>query len=39
MLPIMQGLVEDLMYVSQGKIPMSTEEILVIIGSVSGSLA
>ena len=34
MLPTMQVLVEDVMYVSQGKIPMSTEGILVIIGYV-----
>ena len=37
MMPTMQGLVEDVMYVSQGGIPMSTEEILVISGSVTGA--
>ena len=37
MLPTMQGLVEDVMYVSQGMIPMSTEEILVVSGSVPGA--
>ena len=35
MLPNMKGLVEDAMYVSQGKIPISTEGMLVISGSVS----
>ena len=39
MLPTMQGLVEDAMYVSQGKIPMSTEWMLVISGSVPGAWA
>ena len=33
MLPTMQGLVEDAIYVSQGGIPMSTEEMLSISGS------
>ena len=36
MLPTMQGLVEDVMYVSQGGIPMSTEEVMFISGSVPG---
>ena len=34
MLSTMQGLVEDAMYVSQGGIPISTEGILVISGSM-----
>ena len=38
-LPTMQGLVEDAMYVYQGWIPMSTEGILVISGSVPGAWA
>ena len=33
MLPTMQVLVEDAMYVSQGKIPMSTEGVLCISGA------
>ena len=33
----MQGLLEDAMYVSQGGIPMSTEGMLVISGSVPGA--
>ena len=35
----MQGLVEDVMYVSHGKIPMSSEEMLVISVSVPGALS
>ena len=37
MLPTMQGLVEDAMYVFHGGLPMSTEGMLVISGSVSGA--
>ena len=33
----MQGLVEYVMYVSQGRIPMSTEGIIVISGTVPGA--
>ena len=39
MLPTMQVLVEYVMYVSQSGIPMSTEGILVISGSVPGALS
>ena len=39
MLSTMPGLVEDVMYVSQGKIPMSTEGILVVSGTVPGAWA
>ena len=37
MLTTMQVLVEDAMYVSQGTIPISTEGILVISGSLPGA--
>ena len=37
MLPTMQILVEDLMYVSRGMIPMLTEGMMVISGPVSGA--
>ena len=37
MLQTMQVLVEYAMYVSQGKIPMSTEGIMVISGSIPGA--
>ena len=37
MCPTMQGLVEDAIYVSQGKIPMPTEGMLVTSGYVPGT--
>ena len=39
MLPTMQGLVDDAMYVYQGGITMSTEGMLVISGSMPGAWA
>ena len=39
MLPTMQGLMKNVMYVSQGKIPMSAEGMLFISGSIPGAWA